>query len=157
MPTTATPITTTPCPWTVVVLVAAEDEPEASTAAAPVDALPPVELEDPADDEPVEPEEEEVGEEVEIPGGGDWEVVPTEETAMVEPPERVEGVAVTFQLAVSMPSAWGKERGEEGEGECQCGARVDWKSKEHGRTRDCRVVIAVGCRRVAIAGPLPSA
>lgn len=140
-----------------VALVAAEDEPEASTAAAPVDALPPVELEDPADDEPVEPEEEEVGEEVEIPGGGDWEVVPTEETAMVEPPERVDGVAVTFQLAVSMPSAWGKERGEEGEGECQCGARVDWKGKEHGRTRDCRVVIAVGCRRVAIAGPLPSA
>lgn len=32
-------------------------------------------------------------------------MLPTEETATVEPPERVEGVAVTAQLTVSMPSA----------------------------------------------------
>ena len=104
-------MTTIPCPWTVEALVAAEDEPEESTAVAPVDALPVLELEELPADEPEEPEaeEEEVEEEVEIPGGGDWEVVPTEATATVEPPERVEGVAVTCQLAVSMPSACVKE------------------------------------------------
>lgn len=32
-------------------------------------------------------------------------MLPIEETARVEPPERVEGVAVTAQLTVSTPSA----------------------------------------------------
>lgn len=44
-------------------------------------------------------------------------MLPTEETATVEPPERVEGVAVTAQLTVSMPSACvAIRRGEKGEG-----------------------------------------
>lgn len=55
------PIITIPCPWTLAAFVAAEEEPDDSATAAPVDALSPAELLVEIAEEEEEEEDEEVG------------------------------------------------------------------------------------------------